>query len=141
MESATCSRDRKSTRLDSSHTVIYTLSLHDALPIFALPPLLQLKSTPPARVLRKTVSAPPLRYGISYLLARSEERRVGKECRSLCDWSSDVCSSDLCASAAPAAKEHTARTSAAQDRLGAAAALWNQLPAREIGRATCRERV
>src|SRR5215211_7031735 len=25
----------------------------------------------------------------------SEERRVGKECRSLCDWSSDVCSSDL----------------------------------------------
>src|SRR5476649_1775866 len=28
-------RDRKSTRLNSSHTVIYTLSLHDALPIFA----------------------------------------------------------------------------------------------------------
>src|SRR5260221_336269 len=27
---------------------------------------------------------------------RSEERRVGEECRSLCDWSSDVCSSDLC---------------------------------------------
>src|SRR5947207_2987400 len=26
---------------------------------------------------------------------RSEERRVGKGCRSLCDWSSDVCSSDL----------------------------------------------
>jgi putative ABC transport system permease protein len=36
---------------------------------FALPPLLQLKSTPPARVLRKTVSAPPLRYGSSYVLA------------------------------------------------------------------------
>ena len=36
---------------------------------FALPPLLQLKSTPPVRVLRKTVSAPPLRYGITYLLA------------------------------------------------------------------------
>src|SRR5260221_621916 len=29
------------------------------------------------------------------MLARSEERRVGKECRSRCDWSSDVCSSDL----------------------------------------------
>src|ERR687893_598298 len=28
--------DRKSTRLNSSHTVIYTLSLHDALPILAL---------------------------------------------------------------------------------------------------------
>src|SRR5438034_1270445 len=27
--------------------------------------------------------------------SRSEERRVGKEWRSLCDWSSDVCSSDL----------------------------------------------
>lgn len=36
---------------------------------FALPPLLQLKSTPPARVLRKTVAAPPLRYGVSYVLA------------------------------------------------------------------------
>src|ERR671927_52708 len=29
-------RDRKSTRLNSSHTVIYPLSLHDALPIYAL---------------------------------------------------------------------------------------------------------
>src|SRR5215211_3370693 len=28
--------DRKSTRLNSSHTVIYTLSLHDALPIGSL---------------------------------------------------------------------------------------------------------
>src|SRR5476649_925585 len=28
--------DRKSTRLNSSHTVIYTLSLHDALPISGL---------------------------------------------------------------------------------------------------------
>jgi putative ABC transport system permease protein len=36
---------------------------------FALPPLLQLKSTPPARVLRKNVSAPPLRYGLSYVMA------------------------------------------------------------------------
>src|SRR5215204_3973252 len=32
-------RDRKSTRLNSSHTVIYTLSLHDALPIADLPRL------------------------------------------------------------------------------------------------------
>src|SRR5579875_2453228 len=30
-------RDRKSTRLNSSHTVIYTLSLHDALPIYHQP--------------------------------------------------------------------------------------------------------
>src|SRR5947207_2617228 len=34
MPSPISSRDRKSTRLNSSHTVIYTLSLHDALPIF-----------------------------------------------------------------------------------------------------------
>src|SRR5476649_1278798 len=30
---ASTPRDRKSTRLNSSHTEIYTLSLHDALPI------------------------------------------------------------------------------------------------------------
>src|SRR5476649_647900 len=31
-----CNLDRKSTRLNSSHTVIYTLSLHDALPISSM---------------------------------------------------------------------------------------------------------
>ncbi len=36
---------------------------------FALPSLLQLKNTPPARVLRKTATAPPLRFGLSYLFA------------------------------------------------------------------------
>src|SRR5476649_1080143 len=34
--------DRKSTRLNSSHTVIYTLSLHDALPILPALPRLSL---------------------------------------------------------------------------------------------------
>src|SRR5260221_730493 len=38
---------------------------------------------------------------------RSEERRVGKECRSLCDWSSDVCSSDLPTWSAPVASTTT----------------------------------
>src|ERR1044072_8253934 len=33
--------------------------------------------------------------GSAGFVARSEERRVGKEGRSRCDWSSDVCSSDL----------------------------------------------
>jgi putative ABC transport system permease protein len=36
---------------------------------FALPALLQLKNTPPARVLRKTMTAPPLRYGLAYIFA------------------------------------------------------------------------
>src|SRR5579875_1911612 len=34
-ETVTALLDRKSTRLNSSHTEIYTLSLHDALPIYA----------------------------------------------------------------------------------------------------------
>lgn len=36
---------------------------------FALPELLRLKSTPPIRVLRKTADAPPLAFGLPYLLA------------------------------------------------------------------------
>src|SRR5438034_1017645 len=36
-----------------------------------------------------------LRIVRTYTFERSEERRVGKDRRSLCDWSSDVCSSDL----------------------------------------------
>src|SRR5476649_2134925 len=38
--------DRKSTRLNSSHTVIYTLSLHDALPICAFPDMVYPADTP-----------------------------------------------------------------------------------------------
>src|SRR5882672_256063 len=72
---------------------------------------------------------------------RSEERRVGKECRSLCDWSSDVCSSDLgggenwrwqpkwpAATIAAMAGKATPHRRAEED-------------SGEIGRASCRERV
>src|SRR5476649_1225161 len=74
-------------------------------------------------------------------LGRSEERRVGKECRSRCDWSSDVCSSDLL-HVAQGGAGRVARVgcdrprtfSSCLDRRG----LWH---ARKIGRASCRERV
>src|SRR5882672_2729711 len=47
------------------------------------------RSSSKGRRARSTASA------VTAERSRSEERRVGKECRSLCDWSSDVCSSDL----------------------------------------------
>src|SRR5882672_9772451 len=72
---------------------------------------------------------------------RSEERRVGKECRSRCDWSSDVCSSDLAPGAQDIERdgehlEHAGREHREADLQRAEAAH----PA-EIGRASCRERV
>src|SRR5882672_3027071 len=48
----------------------------------------------PASIARRTALAIAPRSS-RWPATRSEERRVGKECRSLCDWSSDVCSSDL----------------------------------------------
>src|SRR5476649_271181 len=72
---------------------------------------------------------------------RSEERRVGKECRSRCDWSSDVCSSDLIGDGEGVRAEDEAGQEAhlvAQHEL-----LGELLGATriEIGRASCRERV
>src|SRR5476649_2586784 len=72
---------------------------------------------------------------------RSEERRVGKECRSRCDWSSDVCSSDLhvvwhVTSDAPPSLE--VPTLVLLPLIENAVVHGN---AREIGRASCRERV
>src|SRR6202049_3402301 len=43
----------------------------------------------------KSSSASETPIPLSFSMKRSEERRVGKECRYQCDWSSDVCSSDL----------------------------------------------
>src|SRR5882672_8656095 len=72
---------------------------------------------------------------------RSEERRVGKECRSLCDWSSDVCSSDLGRAAElPAASDDQPVPAGPGHHAGPRPrqlAVAND----EIGRASCRERV
>src|ERR671927_523066 len=72
---------------------------------------------------------------------RSEERRVGKECRSRCDWSSDVCSSDLVSALRVLGDEHwkdSPERWCPREKPGPAA----QPPlATEIGRASCRERV
>src|SRR5476649_1829770 len=72
---------------------------------------------------------------------RSEERRVGKECRSLCDWSSDVCSSDLVFRFVQRPWRHGIKSHARGIE-----AIAGKITARpdaeaEIGRASCRERV
>src|SRR5476649_890211 len=87
--------DRKSTRLNSSHTVIYTLSLHDALPIYGNYTRLLLGFHLKINLVANSNGVGSGNALNAKLALRSEERRVGKECRSLCDWSSDVCSSDL----------------------------------------------
>src|SRR5476649_1026148 len=72
---------------------------------------------------------------------RSEERRVGKECRSRCDWSSDVCSSDL---AALEGLDGVLDETAFIERVGMDHHLhvvFFRDRQAEIGRASCRERV
>src|SRR5882672_3980695 len=86
------------------------------------------------------------RHGYGHTIAphevnRSEERRVGKECRSLCDWSSDVCSSDLWRAFRAA---HVRPYREARRHFSGAPRLWPHHRAsrgQQIGRASCRERV
>src|SRR5215204_3305912 len=73
--------------------------------------------------------------------ASSEERRVGKECRSRCDWSSDVCSSDLAGQVDQLAQ---LLERSAQGVAGAGGVLQKEaapVGLGELGRASCRERV
>src|SRR6476646_5601330 len=72
---------------------------------------------------------------------RSEERRVGKECRSRCDWSSDVCSSDLRITFVDRSSLLPHELFPRDFVLGC---IHFDSPARshgQIGRASCRERV
>src|SRR5882672_2614798 len=91
--------------------------------------------------LTTALSGGPFLPSFSRKARRSEERRVGKECRSLCDWSSDVCSSDLLAGR----EERQAQVevaAAAHDRVERRPLLAELLAeGAEIGRASCRERV
>src|SRR5882672_98422 len=80
--SPTPAPDRKSTRLNSSHTVIYTLSLHDALPIFpGFFPELKFHAVLLVQRLQDQHCCKAL-LPFSDSSARSEERRVGKKCKS-----------------------------------------------------------
>ncbi|MGH8251697.1 MAG: ABC transporter permease [Steroidobacteraceae bacterium] len=53
----------------ASPVVVGTVTAIAILVGFALPPMLQLKRVPPARVLRRNLEPPPLRYTVSYGLA------------------------------------------------------------------------
>src|ERR1044072_8280271 len=77
----------------------------------------------------------------SVSILRSEERRVGKECISRCDWSSDVCSSDLgtiSSSCGICGKESIDSIRQNFAPIKPAKDVRIHL---EIGRASCRERV
>src|ERR671917_532881 len=77
----------------------------------------------------------------TYTVTRSEERRVGKECRSLCDWSSDVCSSDLDGGAAERAQQADGEHGNGDGGGHGEARPQAHVHGDEIGRASCRERV
>src|SRR5476649_397217 len=72
---------------------------------------------------------------------RSEERRVGKECRSRCDWSSDVCSSDLKRDRDRYPEERQVECLVGADNRGGDRPRGPRALQQEIGRASCRERV
>src|ERR1044072_5720246 len=73
--------------------------------------------------------------------SRSEERRVGKECRYQCDWSSDVCSSDLADAIGLNAVVLAELCVGQSDPEAVQIDLRTKGLAIQIGRASCRERV
>src|SRR5476649_1150129 len=72
---------------------------------------------------------------------RSEERRVGKECRSRCDWSSDVCSPIYDQGSTILIVAHDSRIIPFCDRVLHLEDGILFEGADKIGRASCRERV
>src|ERR687894_514702 len=72
---------------------------------------------------------------------RSEERRVGKECRSRCDWSSDVCSSDLLSCGVLVLPVDVGDAAQVENAAAQIEAELGPIGIWKIGRASCRERV
>src|SRR5476649_1041566 len=91
----------------------------------------------PAERLRGELRRQSKQYGSK----RSEERRVGKECRSLCDWSSDVCSSDLSACRPQCANKCPRRIFSSGKVTRRTPSPVETIRQQKIGRASCRERV
>src|SRR5476649_2638874 len=133
--------DRKSTRLNSSHTVIYTLSLHDALPIYLFEQLFALGLHFFSDFFIQFLIRAQAVHASEFENRRSEERRVGKECRSLCDWSSDVCSSDLSFRATLCAWPPFLLGLFHPVPDPSPSGTCQRIRESEIGRASCRERV
>src|SRR5215211_5953449 len=71
----------------------------------------------------------------------TEERRVGKECRSLCDWSSDVCASDLAHDDVALHLERRGQVLVLDGEVGREDLDLLDLLGVRDGRASCRERV
>src|SRR5476649_1405954 len=65
--------DRKSTRLNSSHTEIYTLSLHDALPIWAAGIIIADLNAAGAQAVAASVGGIGMACDVSNEADRSEE--------------------------------------------------------------------
>src|SRR5476649_28697 len=89
----------------------------------------------------KIIAGAVLLFLARQLRHRSEERRVGKECRSLCDWSSDVCSSDLSACSMPSLTDAPVSTFHRQNNRRRRLTFPGASASAQIGRASCRERV
>src|SRR5215211_2901556 len=98
-------------------------------------------STPTTGSRVRKARSPSARSGLSPPSPRSEERRVGKECRSRCDWSSDVCSSDLDGLVLRYKVEHTDDGLEGEEGTFTICSFWLVTALAQIGRASCRERV
>src|SRR6476646_5530950 len=136
-----CPRDRKSVVEGKSVDLGVTGVQTCALPIFAADILEDLGVGSIALMTNNPAKVNALRADGVVVSKRSEERRGGKECRSRCDWSSDVCSSDLRRRHPGRPRRRLDRADDQQPRQGQRATRRWRGGVQEIGRASWRERV